>query len=249
MFHPRGPSFRELVRQALSSTREGYDLLAPKFEYTPFSTPDAVLATVAEVLAESGPVDRILDLCCGTGRASRAFLPLCSRQLVGLDFSPGMLAEASRRTETPSSGAEVTWVQQDARALDFDSQFDLVVSFGALGHFLNREIPALLQGVHRALKPGGRFFFVTTEKPSPRSLAFWMSHGFNAAMRMRNLLISPPFIMYYLTFLLPAILFELRRVGFHTEVRRNLFPGPYQALQLVIATHAGAGVDRACEKG
>ena len=34
MFHPNGPSFFELVEQALSSTERGYDLLAPKFDYT-----------------------------------------------------------------------------------------------------------------------------------------------------------------------------------------------------------------------
>jgi hypothetical protein len=35
---------RELARQALSSVEGGYDLLAPKFDHTPFRTPDGVLA-------------------------------------------------------------------------------------------------------------------------------------------------------------------------------------------------------------
>ena len=39
MFHPQGPTFWELARQALSSTQRGYDLLAPKFDFTPFRTP------------------------------------------------------------------------------------------------------------------------------------------------------------------------------------------------------------------
>ena len=46
MFHPKGPSFFELVEQALSSTERGYDLLAPKFDYTPFRTPDEILEVV-----------------------------------------------------------------------------------------------------------------------------------------------------------------------------------------------------------
>jgi hypothetical protein len=43
MFHPQGPTLRELLVQALSSTERGYDLLASKFDYTPFRTPEAIL--------------------------------------------------------------------------------------------------------------------------------------------------------------------------------------------------------------
>ena len=38
MFSPGGPTFRELMQQALASTERGYDLLAPKFDLTPFRT-------------------------------------------------------------------------------------------------------------------------------------------------------------------------------------------------------------------
>jgi len=43
MFHPAGPTFWELAEQCLSSTERGYDLLAPKFDFTPFRTPDEIL--------------------------------------------------------------------------------------------------------------------------------------------------------------------------------------------------------------
>ena len=46
MFHREGPSVLELTIQWLSSTQRGYDLLAPKFDYTPFRTPDSVLSVV-----------------------------------------------------------------------------------------------------------------------------------------------------------------------------------------------------------
>ena len=49
MFHEKGPTLRELAEQALSSTDHGYDLLASKFDYTPFRTPDAMLERAAEV--------------------------------------------------------------------------------------------------------------------------------------------------------------------------------------------------------
>ncbi len=43
VFSPQGPSVRELATQALSSVEGGHDLLAPKFDHTPFRTPDGVL--------------------------------------------------------------------------------------------------------------------------------------------------------------------------------------------------------------
>ena len=67
MFHPDGPTLRELTAQALSSTETGYDLLAPKFDYTPFRTPDRILRAVAESLRAGPDLDWGLDLCCGTG--------------------------------------------------------------------------------------------------------------------------------------------------------------------------------------
>src|SRR5512143_703349 len=101
MFHPRGPTFVELMRQALVSTERGYDLIAPKFDYTPFRTPEPVLIAMAKLIADprSGPVRSALDVCCGTGAAMRHLRPLCSERVVGIDFSNGMLDEARRRLE------------------------------------------------------------------------------------------------------------------------------------------------------
>jgi cyclopropane fatty-acyl-phospholipid synthase-like methyltransferase len=62
-----------------------------------------------------------------------------------------MLAQA--RSAHPDAG----WVRADVRALPFAGAFDLAVSFGALGHFLPAERPALFAGVYRALRPGGLF--------------------------------------------------------------------------------------------
>src|SRR3954468_20283783 len=98
MFHPNGPTFRELAVQALSSTERGYDLLAPKFDYTPFRTPDSILARVGEHIRTLGPLTAGLDICCGTGAAMRTLRPFCRDQVVGLDVSAGMLTEARRRT-------------------------------------------------------------------------------------------------------------------------------------------------------
>ena len=54
MFGPEGPSLRELAVQALSSVEHGYDLLAPKFDHTPFRTPGRVLDAVAVLALQPG---------------------------------------------------------------------------------------------------------------------------------------------------------------------------------------------------
>ena len=211
MFGSGGPSFIELTRQALTSTRKGYDLLAPKFEATPFRTPDPVLDQVRHFLAAKGPVGRGLDVCCGTGAGMEMLRSVCSGEVVGLDFSEGMLKEARRRL----SGVEgLTFVQGDALTMSFESEFDVVTSFGAFGHFQEFQQPTLLQGIHRALVPGGRFAFITIPEQTPRDGLWWIYRGFNGVMRVRNRVIKPEFIMYYLNFTVPRILPMFDRVGF-----------------------------------
>lgn len=215
MFSSEGPSLRELAVQALSSVERGYDLLAPKFDHTPFRTPDSVLSAVASALARTGPYDDGLDLCCGTGAGVEVLAKVCRRSVTGVDFSAGMLDVARRRTEVVEP--RVAWVRADARALPFAPAFDLVVSFGAFGHFLPRELPGLFAQVHSVLRPGGCFAFPVVAPPRPTSVAYWMLLGFDAVMRVRNAVWRPPFVMYYRAFRLGEVRSELARAGFRVE--------------------------------
>ncbi len=208
MFSPHGPSVRELAVQALSSVEGGYDLLAPKFDHTPFRTPDDVLDATAVALRPFGPFGRGLDVCCGTGAGMRVLRSLCQGPVTGADFSTGMLAQARRAH--PGAG----WVRADARALPFAAAFDLAVSFGALGHFLPAERPALFAGVHRALRPGGVFAVAVATPPPMTSGWYWALSGFDLAMRIRNALWRPRFVMYYRTCPLPALRSDLTASGF-----------------------------------
>src|SRR5688500_8468718 len=99
MFHPQGPTLRELARQALSSVPRGYDLLAPKFDHTPFRTPDSVLRPALALLGGARSLGSALDLGCGTGAALRHLRPRCRERCVGVDLSAGMLAEAKAQLE------------------------------------------------------------------------------------------------------------------------------------------------------
>ncbi|WP_327347772.1 class I SAM-dependent methyltransferase [Streptomyces europaeiscabiei] len=266
MFTPQGPSLRELAVQALSSVEHGYDLLAPKFDQTPFRTPDAILEAVEAALSSMGPFDHGLDLCCGTGAGMEVLRDVCRESITGVDISAGMLAVgrervgsgtsagsgiasagsgiASARSGGPSSpapgsagsevasvgskgpdqaapgsgGPRVSWVRGDALALPFAPVFDLAVSFGAFGHFLPEELPALFSEAHSVLRPGGRFAFPLPAPAPPNSPWYWAALGFDAAMRVRNALWRPPFVMYYRPFRLGVVRRELERAGFDVEL-------------------------------
>ena len=235
MFQPDGPTVIELARQALSSVERGYDLLAPKFDATPYRTPDALLAAVAAQLGPPGSVGDALDVCCGTGAAARFLRPLCTGRVVGVDLSAGMLDEARRRHADDPGPAALSFVKGDALALPFEREFDLVTSFGAFGHIAEPDEGRLVAGVARALRPGGRFAFVTADPPSPLSPRALRARAFNAAMRARNAVWRPPFVMYYLTFLLPRARVLLEAAGFEVEVRRSVLPRPYERYVLVLA--------------
>lgn len=226
MFQQKGPTLWELAQQALSSTEAGYDLLAPKFEYTPFRTPDDLLDQVAPHL---GTPDRALDICCGTGAGVRMLLPI-AKEVVGIDVSAGMLEEARRLIP------DAEFKQGDALDMPFDAEFDVAVSFGANGHILPKDEAAFFASAFRALKPGGKLFLITGRNPGPLHPFWWAARGFNAAMHARNAVLDPPFVMFYLTMMWPIVGDSLRQAGFEVEAKENVFEGPYRGGLLIVAT-------------
>lgn len=214
MFTKQGPTLRELAVQALSSTQRGYDLLAPKFDHTPYRTPDRVLDSVTRALEPLGPFGTGLDVCCGTGAGVGVLRQVCRERVVGVDFSAGMLAEARAALPPGNGGPAVDWVRADALSLPFAPSFGLALSIGAFGHFLPADRFGLFAEVYGSLRPGGRFVFPIGAPPAVGSRAYWSFLGFDAAMRVRNALWSPKFIMYYRTFRLSDVLDDLTGAGF-----------------------------------
>jgi len=90
--------------------------------------------------------ERILDLGCGDGVLTRALADL-GCDVVGVDASAAQI-DAAR-----ALGLDARVI--DGHALDFDGEFDAVFSNAAL-HWM-RDPARVLAGVHRALRPGGRF--------------------------------------------------------------------------------------------
>jgi SAM-dependent methyltransferase len=90
--------------------------------------------------------ERILDLGCGDGSLTKKLVAL-GCQVVGVDASPAMAAAAR------ALGLDARVL--DGQCLPFRREFDAVFSNAAL-HWM-KQPEAVLAGVWRALKPGGRF--------------------------------------------------------------------------------------------
>jgi trans-aconitate methyltransferase len=107
------------------------------------------VATMAgEVFAWLAPVEgeRILDLGCGDGALTERIQQAGAR-VVGVDSSPAMV-EAARRRGVDAQVAR-------GEDLPFRGEFDAVFSNAALHWIADQD--AVLAGVRRALRPGGRF--------------------------------------------------------------------------------------------
>ena len=102
------------------------------------------------------PGTRILDLCCGQGRH---LLELTRRgyDVLGFDISAYMLDRL--REIAGREGIRPNLVQGNMRDLIFDSEFDAVINMRtSFGYLENEdEDQQALDGICRALKPGGRF--------------------------------------------------------------------------------------------
>lgn len=120
-------------------------------------------------LIEAAPEHRLLDVGCGSGQFAVAVARLVS-EVVGVDLTPAMLAEARAHAEAASLG-NVRWVLADSVALPVaDASFDRVVSRSMFHHA--DDPAATLTEMHRACVSGGRFF-VSDLSPDPaRAPAF-----------------------------------------------------------------------------
>lgn len=100
--------------------------------------------------------ERVLDIGCGDGRITASIADLVPEgSVLGIDSSEGMVSFAKEKFAT-GDHPNLSFQLGDARNLDFDGEFDLVVSFAAL-HWVGDHRP-VLRGIRRALKPGGRTF-------------------------------------------------------------------------------------------
>lgn len=213
------PTFFELLKQALSSLESGYDKLAPKFDQSDYVTPRPLIVSVFDRLKkEYGSFERGVDVCCGTGEASRELIKLCTKHFSAIDLSQGMLDQCIQKLNDETH-VEKEFVKGNALDLPFQTElYDIAVSFGAFGHFSDKEARELVRQIKKVLKPGAPFCFITTWHPKIWQWCYWRQILFNWTMKVRNALIKPKFIMYYLKFRLPEVQSMLEEEGFEVEL-------------------------------
>ena len=110
---------------------------------------------------------RILDVACGPGNysedASRGLTG--DGRYIGVDFSPSMLAQATR----DHPGERISFVRGDAHRLPFaDDEFDTVMCLAAL-YLIPDPLP-VLDEMARVCRPGGEVVVFTSVRASVAAL-------------------------------------------------------------------------------
>ena len=110
--------------------------------------------------SRAGPGNAVLDVCCGTGDLAlelrRAVGP--SGRVVGLDFSPQMLAVARAKSSA------VEWVEGDALALPFAEDTFAAATVGwGVRNLADR--PGGFREMARVVRPGGRVVCLEMSQP------------------------------------------------------------------------------------
>lgn len=140
-----GPRWQQVGENAAATYER---LLAPAM-FAPWAPKLVELAGVQ-------PGDRVLDIACGTGVATRVAAARAGTagRVVGLDFSASMLAVAR---ELPSAtGAAIEWMEASALAMPLpDASFDVVLCQHGLQQMPDRL--TALREMRRVLVPDGRF--------------------------------------------------------------------------------------------
>ena len=103
-------------------------------------------------------IDKILDVCCGTGDNTKIISKISSgSEVYGLDFSEKMLDLAKIKNPTKQ------FVRGDCTNIPFDNfVFDFVIASFGLRNIENR--PRAISEIHRVLKKNGKFVHLDFEK-------------------------------------------------------------------------------------
>lgn len=119
-----------------------------------------------EILGRILPrVESACDLCCGTGSAA---VSLASKgiRVYAVDVSPRMCRKARKKIRRARLPVRV--IRADMRDFRLPEPVDLITcEFDALNHVPEpSNLPAVVECVARALKPGGWFYFDVNMQPA-----------------------------------------------------------------------------------
>lgn len=101
--------------------------------------------------------DKILEAGCGIGSYSREFARR-GYHIVGMDLSSNFLSEAQEITQREN--LEIEFILGAYNAMRFEERFSVIFFEGSFFYQSKEGLMSLLNRVHKALTPGGRFYFV-----------------------------------------------------------------------------------------
>jgi 2-polyprenyl-3-methyl-5-hydroxy-6-metoxy-1,4-benzoquinol methylase len=146
------------VSEAHKRTVEsGYDRIAEQYLATKDPEDPLALAALEDLASLLPSGAAVLDLGCGAGVPVTRWLADRGFAVTGVDVSARQLELA--RTNVP----EGAFLKADMSEVGFAPEtFDTVVAFHSIIHVPRTGHPALLESIHRWLKPGGVFLATLT---------------------------------------------------------------------------------------
>jgi ubiquinone/menaquinone biosynthesis C-methylase UbiE len=161
------------------SQLEHFDRVAPRYERLRGADDPEGLERIFDAIAECSGLrrgERVLDIGCGTGRTAAALASSYGAQVVGVDPSAGMLAEARAKGIEAHVGT--------AEALPCpDDRFELALMQLVVQHV---DRPRAFAEARRVLTDSGRLVVVTTDPAAlPRVWLAGLFPSFVAVERAR----------------------------------------------------------------
>jgi demethylmenaquinone methyltransferase/2-methoxy-6-polyprenyl-1,4-benzoquinol methylase len=202
-----------------------FDQIAPRYDVRnrmfSLARDDAWRQRAAR-LTRLQPGQTALDLCTGTGKLAHELVPLVrpGGRVIGIDFSPGMLALArAREPDIDFRQGDVTRLTEDEASIDA-----VTIGFG-LRNLVDRN--AALREMRRVLRPGGRLVVLEFAPPTGPLLAAYRFYLGRVMPAVAGLFNADEASAYrYLSgtvagFPQPAVLArELESIGFQVTVER-----------------------------
>jgi demethylmenaquinone methyltransferase / 2-methoxy-6-polyprenyl-1,4-benzoquinol methylase len=116
--------------------------------------------------ARSPPVERVLDVGCGTGdltRLAARYFP--SAHVVGADFTKAMLQIAEARTRPETTAPRVGYLRANARRIPAPSgSFDVIMSAFVARNLV--DLPGVFREFRRVLRPEGTVLTLEITEPA-----------------------------------------------------------------------------------